>query len=80
MKAVTNNMVGLTDNLDKSLAFAGFENEKGTLYFTGKSHYKFYNRVVRETGIGAGDKKDLTLFYLLSSLKNLERLLESFSS
>ena len=69
MKPTTNNMAGLIDNLDKSLTFESYEPEKGTIYFTGKSHHKIYNRMIRETGTGAEDRDNLSLFYILSSIK-----------
>ena len=69
MKARTNNMAGLTDNLDKAMTFEGFENEKGPLYFTGKSHHDYYNRMIRETETGAEDRENFSLFYILSSIK-----------
>ena len=69
MKPITNNMAGLTDNLDKAVKFGNFENEKGPIYFTGKSHHNYYNRMIRETETGAEDRENLSLFYILSSIK-----------
>ena len=69
MKARTNNMVGIIDNIDKSRPFADHQPEKGPLYFTGKSHYQYHNRLVKETETGANDWERLTLFYILASIK-----------
>ena len=69
MKPITNNMAGLTDNLDKAVKFRNFKNEKGPIYFTGKSHHNYYNRMIKETETGAEDRENLSLFYILSSIK-----------
>ncbi|MFW6025875.1 MAG: DUF6075 family protein [Candidatus Woesearchaeota archaeon] len=69
MKPDTNNLTGLIDNIDKSFTFDNFQPEKGTLYFTGRDHLKYYNQMVKNTGTGAEDREQLALFYILASRK-----------
>ena len=78
MKARINNMMGIIDNIDKSRPFSNHQPEKGPLYFTDKSHYLYYNNLVKETETEANDWERLTLFYLLTSIKKFREAPKKF--
>lgn len=74
MKAHTNNMVGITDQLDASGPNPNFNPAGGKgcpLFFLDKEHRKYYQKMIQETYTGPGERKQLTLLYLLSSLKEV---------
>ncbi len=78
MKARTNNMVGITDQLDSSNKFSNYQSDKGTIYFSNKDHQKYYNLLIKETETPAKSKEVLVLFYILSSLIKFRKNPELF--
>ncbi|MGM0419758.1 MAG: DUF6075 family protein [Bacillota bacterium] len=76
MKAHTNNMVGITDQLDASDKNSNFNpagGRGGPLFFLDKEHRKYYQQMIQETYTGPGERKELTLLYLLASLKEVRK-------
>ncbi|MFN2362898.1 MAG: DUF6075 family protein [Halarsenatibacteraceae bacterium] len=78
MKARTNNMVGITDQLDSSNKFSNYQPDKGTIYFSSKNHQKYYNLLIKETETPAKSREVLALFYILSSLIKFRKKPELF--
>lgn len=78
MKARTNNMVGITDQLDSSNKFSNYQPDKGTIYFSSKNHQQHYNLLIKETETPAKSRETLALFYILSSLIKFRKNPELF--
>lgn len=78
MKAKTNNMVGITDQLDSSNKFSNHKSDKGTIYFANKEHQKYYNLLINETETSAKSRETLSLFYILASSKKFRKNPELF--
>ena len=78
MKTRSNNSGDMNGMVDKSTPFANYQSEKGSFYFTCRSHHQYYNKLVKETGTAANDWERFTLFYLLASIKRFRESPDKF--
>ena len=62
-----------TNELDKALTFEAYRPERGTIYFTGKTHHKFYNKIKKRAAVRGEDRHKFALLYILSSIEKFRK-------